>query len=211
VGIFSFTRIPAFQKNLHLANCLSAVILFRAVLRLALVYNGASRSTALRIDPMLSIRPAAADDAALLSAMILELAVFEHLEHEFSMTAEAIVRDGFGARPKFRAVIAHWDGEPVGYAIFFDFYSSFQGRAGLFLDDLFVRPAFRKRGIGTALIKHVAGIAWKEKYFCMRWEVLDWNKPAIDFYNNLGASFLEEWKPVILIGDALEAAAKGAL
>jgi GNAT superfamily N-acetyltransferase len=158
---------------------------------------------------MLSIRPATVDDAALLSGMIRELAEFERLEHEFSMTAEAIVRDGFGAHSKFRAVIAHWDSEPVGYAIFFDFYSSFQGRAGLFLDDLFVRPPFRKHGIGTALLKHVAGIAWKEKYFCMRWEVLDWNKPAIDFYNHLGASFLDEWKAVILIGDALETAAKG--
>ena len=160
---------------------------------------------------MLSIRPATIDDAALLSAMIRELAVFEHLEHEFSMTDEAIVRDGFGTHPKFRAVIAAWDGEPVGYAVYFDFYSTFQGRAGLFLEDLFVRPAFRRRGFGAALLAHVAGIAFREKYFCMRWEVLDWNKPAIEFYNNLGATFLEEWKPVILIGDALEAAAKGAV
>jgi GNAT superfamily N-acetyltransferase len=158
---------------------------------------------------MLSIRPATKEDAASLAAMIRELAAFEHLEHEFSTTEEDLLRDGFGERPKFRAVIAQWDGEPVGYAVFFDFYSSFQGRAGLFLDDLYVRPASRKHGIGTALIKHVAGIAWREKYFCMRWEVLDWNKQAIDFYNNLGAAFLEEWKPVILIGDALEAAAKG--
>jgi GNAT superfamily N-acetyltransferase len=160
---------------------------------------------------MLSIRPATIEDAALLAAMIRELAEFEKLEQEVSMTEKDIVRDGFGERPKFRAVIALWDGEPVGYAVFFEFYSSFQGRAGLFLDDLFVRPASRQRGIGTALIKHVAGIAWREKYFCMRWEVLDWNKPAIDFYNNLGASFLDEWKPAILIGDALEAAAKGTV
>ena len=160
---------------------------------------------------MLSIRPATADDAVLLTAMIRELAEFERLEGEMNNTPEDLLRDGFGPHPKFRAVIAQWDGHPVGYAIFFEFYSSFQGRAGLFLDDLFVRPAFRKHGIGSALIKHVAGIAWKEKYFCMRWEVLDWNQQAIDFYNNLGAAFLDEWKPVILIGDALEAAAKGAL
>jgi len=158
---------------------------------------------------MLSIRPATAHDAALLAAMIRELAEFEHLAHEMSTTEADLARDGFGPSPKFRAVIAQWDGEPVGYAVFFDFYSTFQGRAGLFLDDIFVRPAFRKHGIGTALIKHVAGIAWREKYFCMRWEVLDWNKQAIDFYNNLGAAFLEEWKLVMLIGDALEAAAKG--
>jgi diamine N-acetyltransferase len=159
---------------------------------------------------MLSIRPATKDDAALVTAMIREFAEFEHLEHEVNTTAEDLLRDGFGPQPKFRAVIAQWDGEPVGYAVFFDFYSSFQGRAGLFLDDLFVRPAFRKHGIGKALLAHVAGIAWREKYFCMRWEVLDWNTPAIDFYKNLGATFLEEWKPAILIGDALEAAAKGA-
>ncbi len=158
---------------------------------------------------MLSIRPATKEDADLLAGMIRELAAFEKLEHEVGMTAEDVARDGFGPHPKFRAVIAQWNGEPVGYAVFFEFYSSFQGRAGLFLDDLYVRPASRTHGIGTALIKHVAGIAWREKYFCMRWEVLDWNKPAIQFYNNLGAAFLEEWKPVILIGDALEAAAKG--
>jgi GNAT superfamily N-acetyltransferase len=161
--------------------------------------------------PMLSIRPATIDDAALLTSMIRELAEFEHLAHEMSTTEQDLVREGFGPHPKFRAVIAQWDGEPVGYAVFFEFFSTFQGRAGLFLDDLFVRPAFRQHGIGTALIKHVAGIAWREKYFCMRWEVLDWNKQAIDFYNNLGAVFLEEWKPVVLIGDALEAAAKGAV
>jgi GNAT superfamily N-acetyltransferase len=160
--------------------------------------------------PMLSIRPATVDDAALLAGLIRELAEFERLAHECSATPENIARDGFGPHPKFRSVIAEWDGQPVGYAIFFDFYSSFQGRAGLFLDDIFVRPAFRKHGIGMALIAHVAGIARKEKYFCMRWEVLDWNEAAIDFYNKLGATFLDEWKPVILIGDALEAVAKSA-
>ena len=159
---------------------------------------------------MLSIRPATVHDAVLLKTMVHELAEFEKLSHEVSITEQDVLRDGFGQNPKFRAVIAEWDHEPVGYALFFEFFSSFQGRAGLFLDDIFVRPAFRKHGVGKALIAHVAGIAWKEKYFCMRWEVLDWNKPAIDFYNNLGASFLDEWKPVILIGDALEAVAKAA-
>jgi len=159
---------------------------------------------------MLSIRPATVRDAALLKTMVHELAEFEKLSHEVSITEQDVLRDGFGQNPKFRAVIAEWDGEPVGYALFFEFFSSFQGRAGLYLDDIFVRPAFRKHGVGKALIAHVAGIAWKERYFCMRWEVLDWNKQAIDFYNNLGASFLDEWKPVILIGDALEAVAKAS-
>ena len=105
-------------------------------------------------------------------------------------------------------MIAQWDGEAVGYAVFFDFYSSFQGRSGLFLDDLFVRPAFRKRGVGRALLAHVAAIAWNEKYFCMRWEVLDWNTPAIEFYRKLGADFLDEWKAVVLIGDPLQVVAE---
>jgi GNAT superfamily N-acetyltransferase len=159
---------------------------------------------------MLSIRPATLDDAALLSSMIHELAEFEHLGHEASVSEETIARDAFGPKPKFRAVIAQWDGEPVGYAIFFDFYSSFQGRSGLFLDDIFVRPAFRKRGVGRALLAHVAAIAWNEKYFCMRWEVLDWNVPAIEFYRKLGAEFLDEWKSVVLIGDPLQAVAEEA-
>ena len=159
---------------------------------------------------MLSIRPATIDDAAVLSGMIHELAEFENLAQETNVSEEVIRRDGFGEQPKFRAVIAEWSGEPIGYAVFFDFYSSFQGRAGLFLDDLFVRPAFRKRGVGRALLAHVANIAWEEKYFCMRWEVLNWNTPAIEFYSNLGAEFLDEWKAVVLIGDPLQTVAEEA-
>jgi GNAT superfamily N-acetyltransferase len=157
---------------------------------------------------MLSIRPATANDVTLLTALIHELAEFEHLGNEASVTEEDISRDGFGPVPKFRALLAEWDGQVAGYAVFFEFYSSFQGRTGLFLDDIFVRPDFRKHGIGTALLAHVASVAWKEKYFCMRWEVLDWNTQAIDFYTKLGAVFLDEWKPVCLIGDALEAVAQ---
>jgi GNAT superfamily N-acetyltransferase len=160
--------------------------------------------------PMLAIRPATARDVPMLSTMIHELAEFERLGQECSITEEDILREGFGPQPKFRAVIAEWDGATVGYALFFPFFSSFQGRPGLFLDDLFVRPDFRKHGIGKSLLAHVAAIAFKEKFFCMRWEVLDWNKPAIDFYNSLGAGFLDEWRAVILIGDALEAVAKQA-
>jgi GNAT superfamily N-acetyltransferase len=102
------------------------------------------------------------------------------------------------------------DGKPAGYAVFFEFYSTFQGRAGLFLEDIYVRPQLRKQGIGQALLAHVARIACDENYFCMRWEVLDWNKPAIDFYNRLGAVFLDDWKAVMLIGDPLQAAADSA-
>jgi GNAT superfamily N-acetyltransferase len=159
---------------------------------------------------MLSIRPATVKDASLLATMILELAQYEKLDHEAAVTAESIARDGFGPHPKFRAIIAEVDGKPAGYAVFFGFYSTFQGRAGLFLEDIYVRPPLRKQGIGEALLNYVARIAWEEDYFCMRWEVLDWNKPAIDFYHRLGAVFLDEWKAVMLIGDPLQAAADSA-
>jgi len=159
---------------------------------------------------MLKIRPATINDATLLAGMILELAEYEKLAHEASVTPESIARDGFGPKPKFRAVIAELDGKPAGYAVFFEFYSTFQARAGLFLDDIYVRPQLRKQGIGLAILAHVARIALDENYFCMRWEVLDWNKPAIDFYNRLGAVFLDDWKAVMLIGDALESVATSA-
>lgn len=159
---------------------------------------------------MLTIRPATINDAALLAGMILELAEYEKLAHEAAVTAESLARDGFGPKPKFRALIAELDGKPAGYAVFFEFYSTFQGRTGLFLEDIYVRPHLRKQGIGQALLARVARITCDENYFCMRWEVLDWNKPAIDFYNKLGAVFMDEWKNVMLIGEALESAANSA-
>jgi GNAT superfamily N-acetyltransferase len=159
---------------------------------------------------MLKIRPATIDDAALLASLILELAEYDQLAQEVGVNAEAIARDGFGPHPKFRAVIAELDGQAAGYAVFFEFYSTFQARTGLFVDDIFVRPQFRKKGIGRALLAHVARIAWQEGYFCMRWEVLDWNTPAIEFYKRLGAEFLDEWRAVMLIGDALESVAESA-
>ena len=159
---------------------------------------------------MLLIRPATIEDVPLLFTLIHELAEYDRLAHEANVTEQDLARDGFGPHPKFRVVLAEWNGEAAGYALFFEFYSTFQGRAGLFLDDLFVRPHLRKNGIGRALLAHVAGIAWKEKYFCMRWEVLDWNAPAIKFYSDMGAVFLDEWKSAVLIGDPLQAVAEEA-
>lgn len=159
---------------------------------------------------MMSIRPAIKDDAALLRDMIHELADYEHLAHETIVTEEDVLRDGLGPQPKFHALIAEWNGESAGYAVFFEFYSTFQGRAGLFLEDIFVRPQFRKHGIGTELLARVAKIAWEEDYFCLRWEVLDWNEPAIKFYKDLGADFLDEWKSVCLIGEAMQAVSEKA-
>src|SRR5260370_21163039 len=124
------------------------------------------------------------------------------------ITGADLVRDGFGPEPKFRAMIAEWDGQAAGYALFFGFYSTWEGRPGLFLEDLFVRRAFRGEGIGKALLAKVAGIARRENCYGVRWEVLDWNQPAIDFYQTLCATFLDPWKALVLTGQTLERAAE---
>ncbi len=152
---------------------------------------------------MLLIRPATINDATLLRTLIRELAEFEH-ELELCMLEEAdLRRDGFGENPKFRALIAEWDGQPAGYALFFGYYSTWAGRRGLFLEDLFVRETFRGRGIGKALLASVARIAVQENCYGVHWEVLDWNEKAIEFYKSLGAEFRDRWRPVLLADGAL--------
>lgn len=158
---------------------------------------------------MLHIRPATIDDAALLRTMIRELAEFEHELHWVTITEEELRRDGFGARPMFRALIAEWDGQPAAYALFFDYFSTWVGR-GLFLEDLFVREAFRGRGIGTALLAAVARIAVDEHRYGVQWEVLDWNDNAIKMYEAMGAEFRDQWRPVMLTGEALQRLAQKA-
>jgi len=153
---------------------------------------------------MLSIRPATVNDAPLLRALIRELAEYERELDQVEITEADLVRDGFGPQPKFRAMIAEWDGQPAGYSLFFGFYSTWAGRPGLFLEDLFVRQAFRGKGIGKTLLATMAAIAQRENCYGIRWEVLDWNQPAIDFYKALGATFLDQWKSVLLTGEALE-------
>ena len=152
---------------------------------------------------MLTIRPATVDDAALLRSLIFELADFEKEPDEVRVTAEDLARDGFGAAPKFRALIAEWEGKPAGYALFFGYYSTWRG-PGLYLEDLFVRPAFRGRGIGGALLARVARVARDENCVLLKWEVLHWNKPAIDIYKAMGGQFMDEWRSVLLMGDALQ-------
>jgi GNAT superfamily N-acetyltransferase len=151
---------------------------------------------------MLSIRPATENDMPALQEMIHEFAKFEKLPAV--VTAADLVRDGFGANPKFRALFAEWDGRLAGYAFFFGYYSTFEGQAAIFLEDIYVRPEFRGKGIGKALMARVAGIARQENCFGMRWEVLDWNLPAIDFYRNMGATFLHAWNNVVLKDEAFE-------
>jgi GNAT superfamily N-acetyltransferase len=151
---------------------------------------------------MLRIRPATHHDAALLRSMIRELAEFEHELDLVTITEEELVRDGSGDNPRFRALIAEWDGQPAGYALFFNYFSTWAGR-GLFLEDLFVRAPFRGRGFGRALLAAVARIAVEERCYGIHWEVLDWNEKAIEMYKALGAEFRDQWRPVLLTGEAL--------
>jgi GNAT superfamily N-acetyltransferase len=153
---------------------------------------------------MLNIRPTTRDDVPQLLALIKGLAAYEKKLHKAVVTEDDLLRDGFGPHPKFRALIADWHGEPAGYASFFYFYSTFQGRPALFLEDLFVFDKFRGNGIGKALLIAVCKLAVVEGYFALRWEVLDWNTPAIEFYEKLGATFLNERKVVTFETEALK-------
>ena len=152
---------------------------------------------------MLNIRNVTHEDVPQLLAFIRELADYEKKRDKCLTTEDDLLRDGFGSDAKFRSLIAEWDGEAAGYAVFFYFYSTFQGRPALFLEDLYVPDRFRGKGIGKALLAAVAKLAIKENCFGMRWEVLDWNTPAIEFYKRLGADFLDERRAVALVGDAL--------
>ena len=151
---------------------------------------------------MLTIRPATIADAALIRKLIWELAEFEK-EPDHVLTTEAdIARDGFGVNPQFRALIAEWQGQPAGFALFFSYYSTWRG-AGLYLEDLFVRHEFRGRGIGKALFGRVAHAALEENRSFIKWSVLDWNEPAIEMYQALGGEFLDNWRSVLLSGNNL--------
>jgi GNAT superfamily N-acetyltransferase len=153
---------------------------------------------------MLTIRPTTREDVPKLLTLIRGLATYEKKLQKAVVSEADLLRDGFGPSPKFRALIAEWDGEPAGYASFFYFYSTFQGRPALFLEDLFVPDEFRGKGIGKALLVAVCKLAVEEGCFALRWEVLDWNRPAIEFYEKLGATFLNERKVVTFDTEALQ-------
>ena len=157
---------------------------------------------------ILLIRASAISDVPLLLSFFREFAEYERQPGAVVIEEEMLIRDGFGARPKFRSLIAEWDGQAIGYALFFDIYSSFKG-SGIFLEDLFVRETFRGRGIGRALLSHLARIARQEGSYGIRWEVLGWNESAIKFYKSLGGQFFGEWKQVLLEADALNRLADG--
>ena len=151
---------------------------------------------------MLSIRAATVADVPLLRKLIQELAEYEREPQAVHITEDELRRDGFGPDPKFRAILAEQDGQPAGYAVFFPCYSTWTG-AGLFLEDLLVREPFRGHGVGRALLVQVAEIARKEGYRIIKWDVLDWNESAIQFYKSLGGDYLPQWRNVILGPEAL--------
>ena len=153
---------------------------------------------------MLTIRPAVPQDAELIVQFIRELAEYEREPQAAVATTSDILRDGFGPEPKFRTLMADWDTRPAGFALFFLNYSTWLGRPGLYLEDLFVRPEFRGNGIGKAMLRELARIAVKENCYGMKWQVLDWNTPAIDFYEALGAKLQKEWLSVRIMGDPLQ-------
>ena len=158
---------------------------------------------------MISIRPATRADVDLILQFIRGLAEYERAPESAVATADDIMRDGFSENPKFRVVIAEWNGKPAGFAFFFYCYSTWLGRPGIYLEDLFVLQEYRGHGIGKALLVHLAQIAVRENCYGMRWQVLDWNTPSIEFYESLGAKQLKGWLPMRVTGEELEKLAAG--
>jgi GNAT superfamily N-acetyltransferase len=153
---------------------------------------------------MLQIRRATARDVPDILALVKDLATYERAPDAVVATEADYLRDGFGPSPRFTVEIAEWDGEVVGFALWFQSWSTWRGRPGLHLEDLFVRPAARGRGIGKALLAHLARRAVEEGCARFEWQVLDWNEPARRFYEDLGASALPEWITMRVEGEALE-------
>ncbi len=152
---------------------------------------------------MLNIRSATVNDVGLILQFIRDLAEYERKPQAVTATEADLVRDGFGSDPKFRVVITEWDGKPAGFALFFYNYSTWQGRPGLYLEDVFIRPEFRGKGIGKTLLVHLARLAVQENCGRFQWQVLDWNTPSIRFYESLGARVMKEWLTMRVEGEAL--------
>lgn len=151
----------------------------------------------------MTIRPATPADIRAIHALIIELAIYER-EPDAVKASEADLQEAlFGARPLVEAVLAEVDGTAVGVALFFTSFSTWAGKGGLYLEDLFVVPAARGAGVGKALLVHLAGIAVARGYARFEWSVLDWNEPAIGFYRGLGAVMQDEWTKMRVDGEAL--------
>jgi GNAT superfamily N-acetyltransferase len=156
-----------------------------------------------------SITAASRADVPLILSLINELAEYERLRHESVATEASLSEALFGPQPGAEAVIARIEGEPAGFALFFHNFSTFLGRRGLYLEDLFVRPAFRGRAIGKSLLTHLAALAVERGCGRFEWQVLDWNRPARDFYESLGAKANSTWVSYRMTGEALQRPAAG--
>jgi diamine N-acetyltransferase len=156
------------------------------------------------------IREAEPKDGPLIYELVRELAEYERLSHEVDATEQQLVDALFSPQPRLFCDIAEWNGEPAGFALWFLNFSSFRGRFGVYLEDLFVRPGFRGKGLGKALMEKLARRCTEEDWTRFEWAVLDWNKPAIDFYRAIGATVMDDWRICRLTGDALANFAGGA-
>ena len=154
------------------------------------------------------IRPAVETDVPLIVRLIRGLAEYERLLHECEATEERVRASLFGAKPDAEVLIAEADGEAAGFALFFHNYSTFLAQRGIYLEDLFVFPEFRGRGIGRALLVHLARLAVARECGRLEWSVLDWNEPAIRFYRSLGAVPMDEWTVQRVTGAALDRLAR---
>ena len=159
----------------------------------------------------LALRAAVASDVSTILGFIKELAAYEKLEHQVVATEALLHEHLFGSRPAAEVVIAELDGRPVGFALYFQNFSTFLGCPGVFLEDLYVQPQARGHGIGKALLVHLAQLAVERGAGRFDWNVLDWNEPAIGFYQRLGAEVLPDWRTCRVTGDALHALAASAV
>jgi GNAT superfamily N-acetyltransferase len=158
----------------------------------------------------LTIRRARPGEGRLVLSFVRDLAEYEKLLHEVEATETDIEEALFGGNPRVFCEIASWNDEPVGFALWFINFSTFSGRSGIFLEDLFVRPSHRGKGIGKALLVHLAGECVANSWSRLQWSVLDWNTPSIEFYKSLGAVLMDEWTVCRIAGPALAALAQGA-
>jgi len=157
---------------------------------------------------MLTLRPATPSDVPAILGFIRELALYER-EPDAVLTTEAdLLRDGFTEPRRFHCLMAEWDGTPVGFALYFYNYSTWEGRPGIYLEDLYVQPALRGKGIGKSILTRLAAIAVEEDCARFEWSVLDWNQPSIDFYHAMGAVMKSEWRGMRVDGEALKTLAK---
>ena len=157
----------------------------------------------------ISIRPATPDDISQIRQFVLELAIYEKAEHEVVATVKDIEASLFSATSSAKALICEMNGEPIGFSVYFFSYSTWLGKHGLYLEDLYISPAARGSGAGKQMLRHLARIACESGCGRFEWSVLDWNEPAIGFYESIGASAQSEWVRYRLAGEALTAFAEG--